>query len=863
MTNNLTNSFLSRPVVFDFIKREGLQKLSGVTAHEWDLYILKELLDNALDADEADKNMEHPRIEAIVIYNRANNNQSFSIEVKNQSNFPIENTQEIFDFSYRASDKFFNYPSRGAQGNALKTILGMPYALNSFYFNNYDISHTPLIISHRHKYSTLKLKIDERQHKIKLIAESKYFQEDDVVEDLTSIKVNVRRFLQENPRTIDELEDLAQAFAMFNPHAYFTFQFIILNGDDNIHKTYSFEGNPKWDGKYDQRQIPPIHWYTLSQFRELIFSWYRQKSSSAEYSISNVFQLFGFAQHPQFTFSEDRQLSAIIDNNDELERLYIYIKSHQYIRKTIKLGEIGKEQIKETCKSEISQPHLFFYRRYKTSYLQEEHPFVLEVALFSKNVEKRSIKVGINHSQTYLDPFFAKKFKLPDSDEPVRGLGKVLDHYDLHNNTNTSLVIHLISPNLNYEDYGKSTFNDSIYRVKLVKLLHEVILEYKDATRPPTPVDHLTQPAKELLLTVIQKFEGSYISETQLLFQLKYALKELESDEIEKDLQTASADARLYTVIKSDDRLKSISRLQSQHRGQLALPQHPRNIISVPYSSILDVVNRFYIRAIVVTNTPEIEDILIHSRFPLKYDFGVLRSETNLPSAIDYLLLTYKTAIAGNSSIQLETLPAIWILRDASHEAIAQTRNEIARAMARYRVSMIDVVDFGLHPSHAQHYGWIESSVTDTHEVHIVLENASEESFYITDNSMIRLESLSPQKLIDWFEDQLDEREIPTKFRPDQRIIVAHALQLLQDNLKKNILSIVLESGKLESYEEQLIDLWLENNPDWKEELSHRIETGLTNHKTDSWMAVSEKVISELSRSFVSNNRSLIETIIN
>lgn len=47
----MTHAFAFRRE-WDYVDRLHLQKVTGRPAHEWDLYILKELLDNALDADE-------------------------------------------------------------------------------------------------------------------------------------------------------------------------------------------------------------------------------------------------------------------------------------------------------------------------------------------------------------------------------------------------------------------------------------------------------------------------------------------------------------------------------------------------------------------------------------------------------------------------------------------------------------------------------------------------------------------------------------------------------------------------------------------------------------------------------------------
>ena len=44
--------YVTRQRSFDYIRLHWLERTSGRPIHEWDLYVIKELLDNALDADE-------------------------------------------------------------------------------------------------------------------------------------------------------------------------------------------------------------------------------------------------------------------------------------------------------------------------------------------------------------------------------------------------------------------------------------------------------------------------------------------------------------------------------------------------------------------------------------------------------------------------------------------------------------------------------------------------------------------------------------------------------------------------------------------------------------------------------------------
>jgi DNA topoisomerase VI subunit B len=95
------------------------------TGHEpdaWPLVVLKELVDNALDACE----------EAGIAPEIAVQVEPGAITVvDNGPGMPPETVAEILDFSSRVSSReAYVAPDRGAQGNALKTILAMPFALD-------------------------------------------------------------------------------------------------------------------------------------------------------------------------------------------------------------------------------------------------------------------------------------------------------------------------------------------------------------------------------------------------------------------------------------------------------------------------------------------------------------------------------------------------------------------------------------------------------------------------------------------------------------------------------------------------------------------------------------------------------------
>jgi hypothetical protein len=102
-----------------------VKELVAQTGHEpddWPLVVIRELIDNALDA------CEEAGITPVVRVTVANSR----IRVRdNGPGLPPDTVASILDFTTRTSSReAYLAPDRGRQGNALKTILAMPLALS-------------------------------------------------------------------------------------------------------------------------------------------------------------------------------------------------------------------------------------------------------------------------------------------------------------------------------------------------------------------------------------------------------------------------------------------------------------------------------------------------------------------------------------------------------------------------------------------------------------------------------------------------------------------------------------------------------------------------------------------------------------
>jgi DNA topoisomerase VI subunit B len=108
--------------LMEFCTRRELVNQTGHDVSEWPLVVLKELIDNSLDA--AEEAEIAPAISVAV------NGQTITIE-DNGPGIPARTIDGVLDYSIRVSSReAYCSPTRGAQGNALKTILPMGYVLD-------------------------------------------------------------------------------------------------------------------------------------------------------------------------------------------------------------------------------------------------------------------------------------------------------------------------------------------------------------------------------------------------------------------------------------------------------------------------------------------------------------------------------------------------------------------------------------------------------------------------------------------------------------------------------------------------------------------------------------------------------------
>jgi DNA topoisomerase VI subunit B len=160
----------------DYIMLNGIRDRTGFEKEELYVFVLKELLDNALDYVEKNyiEGCEVPELKVFII-RKSHDKDYLTLKVQNSylnqasisttSVLTIETLRSIFNFDSFFSSKRNQYRiSRGALGDALKEVICIPYAIAKEYYNiEWD---RPVVITTGNEKYSISLKIDRINQKI-------------------------------------------------------------------------------------------------------------------------------------------------------------------------------------------------------------------------------------------------------------------------------------------------------------------------------------------------------------------------------------------------------------------------------------------------------------------------------------------------------------------------------------------------------------------------------------------------------------------------------------------------------------------------------------------------------------------------
>jgi len=205
----------------EYFDARQLSALVGVPQDEFASVCLKELVDNSLDACEASG------VPPVVSIKAELDDGILRLSVSdNGPGLPADVVRKILDYNVRVSDKAaYRSPTRGAQGNALKTVIGIPYALGSreaLVVEAQGVSHRirpwvdPAGAVH-FDYSSAEMLLEAGGTTVSL----------EIPTGLTGEAAEIAAINgYENDHVVQDFDPLhwARSFAAFNPHATLSYQ---------------------------------------------------------------------------------------------------------------------------------------------------------------------------------------------------------------------------------------------------------------------------------------------------------------------------------------------------------------------------------------------------------------------------------------------------------------------------------------------------------------------------------------------------------------------------------------------------------------------------------------------------------------
>jgi hypothetical protein len=438
--------------LMEFCREKELVAQTGHEAYLWPLVTIKELIDNAIDACEEagvapviKVTIEEPKD------GRGYRHDAGPIKIVIEDNgpgIPSETIAGIIDYNIRVSSReAYISPTRGRQGNALKTILAMGFVLGDGKTNETWIESRG--VKHRVEFSVNQIKqepiVHDRQTRSKVT---------------TGTRVTVWWPFNVGSRVHpDEILKRINQFIWVNPHLLLSFTF---NGKERLASKKAT--NLAWT-KYRAFEATSAHWYTPEQF---------ERYASALIANDEKITVREFCAQFRGMSSTERQRQVLAEVGASHMRLKRFFGSetevnHQRMKKLGDLlakctrpvrpellGVIGEDHLRAMCIEFDGEPKSFKYFASFNYLAGGRVPYSVEIAtcLFkdwvhgkNKNMN-RMLVTGVNFSATLENPF--------NTFRGMEGLDSMLTELRAGEYAPVIVFVHYCCPHIEYLDRGKS-----------------------------------------------------------------------------------------------------------------------------------------------------------------------------------------------------------------------------------------------------------------------------------------------------------------------------------------------------------------------------------------------------------------------
>jgi hypothetical protein len=432
--------------LMEFCNRQELVNQTGHDIYEWPLVVIKETTDNALD--ECEEAGIAPEIDIEV-------NGDNIVIADNGRGIPAQTIQRVLDYSVRVSSReAYVSPCRGAQGNALKTILPMAYVMDERHGE--EASGETIIEAHRLAHN-IKFSVDHIRQEPRIEHTTK---PSSIVRG-TRITINLPEFQsgQQFQYVIEQRRrrflELVESYTWLNPHLSVR---VSWNGEAKIDAKAS---NPTWD-KWLPSWPTSAHWYNKSRFRRYMAAHIAHCGDiTVREFISELRGLSGTAKQKAVLAEIGASHVSLHDffgrekaNAENIAKLLSACRRHSKPVRPAQLGIIGKAHFYRMMETAGGDPKTFKY--IVTPGETDGVPRVVEFAfsvhrdgLTALRGPSRKVITGVNWSPGIGNPF-------RQLGRDGAGMDALLS--DLHADQSQPIIacLHVACARVNYVDRGKS-----------------------------------------------------------------------------------------------------------------------------------------------------------------------------------------------------------------------------------------------------------------------------------------------------------------------------------------------------------------------------------------------------------------------
>jgi DNA topoisomerase VI subunit B len=727
----------------------------------------KELIDNALDA--AESAGRAPEVEIVA---------EFTVEglrlriTDNGPGIAPDVVSRILDFETRTSDKAaYRAPARGAQGNALKTVLGIPCALGA---ERAEIGIESAGVQHH-----IAAWLDPAQ-----AVRIDHTTTESTRTEGTAIDV----LLPDRPFSDARLiRDLVLGYAALNPHASVRFR---ADGIFTLHGEFAPEtiddfypaSDPDWR-KFGPTDPTSPHWYDAESFARLLqLTIHATEDQPIRAFVRQFKGLSGTAKAKAVCRELPWERLRELDGNSEAAALLLASMQRESTPpKPQTLGIIGEDHFRRFIAETFGIVGDRFWYRKATG----PEPFVFEVAVAHVNTKGKHWVYGINFAPAFTDPFLGTAFDVEN--RGITGAVSILGacHADRYPH---AVILNLTAPGLRFLDKGKSRLSigdemrEAVERAMLSALKvfrDEGEKARRDARKVAREVERQTDQPEQMTLRAAIFAEmltaaGLAAGGPGLPYNprtMYYKMRPLAANHTTSELEYG-----YFTQTLIPD-------YEAKHGKLEGLYADPRGMFYEPHTGAERRVGDREVEAyqfphwtfdkILFVEKKGLFPVLQAARLMERYDLAVIAGEGFASVAVRTLL----------ARAQQKQKMRVFVLHDCDVDGynIARTLGEETRRMPEHN---IEVIDLGLRLEQARAMGLEVESYTRRKDIPNTLDLSDEErEFFIAGQTgrkqwsahRVELNAMSSEQLIALIEDGLKEHEAAEKLVPPPSVLLGKA----------------------------------------------------------------------------------------